>query len=155
MDRLSVIIGLLGLVFALFPPANSRWIFTAALLCIAWSLWRFIGTPALVQVARVARGRVPLRWVIQYVASHPGPSKADVLDHVIELARNGRLTIYGERYGSSRLVSIEAQYFKTHGLFSGLGLLQTNETDPYDRHFNLHIDLSSIGTLSKAAQRHA
>lgn len=138
MDRLSVIIGLLGLVFALFPPANSRWIFTAALLCIAWSLWRFIGTPALVQVARVARGRVPLRWVIQYVASHPG-----------------RLTIYGERYGSSRLVSIEAQYFKTHGLFSGLGLLQTSETDPYDRHFNLHIDLSSIGTLSKAAQRQA
>ncbi|RVL15848.1 hypothetical protein [Sinorhizobium meliloti] len=153
MDRLSVIIGLLGLVFALFPPANSRWIFAAALLCIAWSLWRLIGTPALLQVARVARGRIPLRWVIPFVANHPGASKADVLDHVIELARSGRLTIYGERYGSSRLVSIEAQHFKEHGLFSGLGLLQTNEMDPYDRYFNLHIDFSSIGTLCKAAQQ--
>lgn len=153
MDRLSIVTGILGLLVALFPPSDSPLLFAAALVCIALSVGRLVSTPILLQAVRLARGRIPLLWVLDHLAEN-STKREYLLAAIVGMAREGRLTIYGERGGSRLLASIDKDYFKSRGLMWGPGLLQSDETDPNDeRYFNLHIKASSIPVVREATVR--
>ena len=152
MDRLGFFIGLVGLAISLFPDAISsdhrNLLFWLGIICLIW------GGLALL---RAYRGFFKLAWnalngrfaLLSFLEMEqersPGRGASELLDRVINLARSGQATIYGERGRAKRLVAIQPGYFETHDVvWFGPSVYTVDprkdirEQDTDDQFFNLH-----------------
>jgi hypothetical protein len=151
VDRLSFFIGLVALAVSLFSGHIGKscelpiWL---GIICLSWgglALLRAYVTPLSI-VWNLIHGRFPLRIILGIASTQfPAVDKRKLLNRVLNLARSGQVTIYGEHGSSKHVVAIPADHFKTHDLIDGLEEMRTfdpaknfSDQDSDDLHFNLY-----------------
>jgi hypothetical protein len=159
MEKLSFLIGLVALAVSIYAPAEQFPITATVLFWVA-IVMIVIGAIALLRsyvnftpILELVRGRLPLGFVMEGIRVRSHADEAALIKQATDLARSGRITLFGERGSSRELEKIPAPYFASHQIQwvspdNAANTYDPNksfgEQDSDDQYFNLHVERRSI-----------
>lgn len=159
LEGAGYIIGLLGLLVALFPKSieHEDLLFWIGVVGIVFGLAVFVRARLRrIHIELFLRRRAQLENILTVVSSELKLKRSWLTSVVEKLARAGRVTLYGEHGSSNKLTPIPSQYFENYQLLYDplTGTVRTfdprrmmSDQDPDRLYFNLYAHMELIEIL--------
>lgn len=133
MEVATYIIGLIGIVVALFPYNIERqgvafWIGLAAAVYGTFVFIKSRVSPAIFEL--LFHRRAPLLVIINRASQETGISKNILMDTAEALARTGRITLFGELGSAKRSTPIPKEHFRLYTMYENPMTGSINTYDP-------------------------